>query len=132
MVRGTCDRVRLLLIAAVLLVAAACAPVAAPPPASPPVEVLLAGNAFSQTAITLPVGGTVRWTNDSAVSHTVTFTDALRIPADNGTFNRKVDVGVAVSRSFPTVGTYFFFCMIHPGMQGQITVGAPSSRMRPY
>ena len=109
---------------AVVLLAAACAPAAAP--AAQPVDVRIIGtNDFSEHAITVPVGGSVKWTNDSAVTHTVTFTDALRIPADNGTFNKKVDPAASVTRSFPTAGTYAFFCMIHPGMQGTITVGAP-------
>ena len=81
------------------------------------------GNAFNLTAIVIPTGGSVQWTNDSLVGHTVTFTDALRIPTDNGAFNKKVDVGASVTRSFPTAGTYFFFCMIHPSMQGQVAVG---------
>jgi plastocyanin len=109
---------------AIVLLAAACAPAAAP--AAPPVDVrIISTNDFSMHAITVPVGGSVQWTNDSAVTHTVTFTDALRIPADNGTFNKKVEPGASVTRSFPAAGTYAFFCMIHPGMQGTITVGAP-------
>jgi plastocyanin len=115
--------VRTSFLAAVLL-AAACAPAAAPAP--PPVDVrIISTNDFSQHAITVPVGGSVQWTNDSAVTHTVTFTDALRIPADNGTFNQRVAPSSSVTRSFPTAGTYAFFCMIHPGMQGTITVGTP-------
>jgi plastocyanin len=109
---------------AVVLLAAACAPAAAPAP--PPVDVrIISTNDFSDHAITVPVGGGVTWTNDSAVTHTVTFTDALRVPTDNGTFNKKVEPGAAITRSFPTAGTYAFFCMIHPGMQGTVTVGAP-------
>lgn len=121
---------RLPLLATVLLIGAACAPAVAPAvapaPTGPAFDVRITkDNDFSDHAITLPTGGTVRWTNDSAVSHTVTFTDALRIPADNGTFNKKVDIGTGVSRTFPVAGTYLFFCLIHPGMQGQVTVGAP-------
>jgi plastocyanin len=113
--------VRLLLVALLL---AACATSAAP--ASPPIDVRITNaNDFSLHAITVPVGGSVKWTNDSAVSHTVTFTDSFRIPADNGTFSKKVDVAGSVSRAFPAAGTYSFFCMIHPGMQGTVTVGAP-------
>jgi plastocyanin len=109
---------------AIVLLAAACAPAAAP--AAPPVDVrIISTNDFSQHAIIVPVGGSVQWTNDSAVTHTVTFTDALRIPVDNGTFNKKVEPAASVTRSFPAAGTYAFFCMIHPGMQGTITVGAP-------
>ena len=73
--------------------------------------------------IALKTGGSVKWTNDSQVGHTVTFTDSFRIPTDNGTFNKKVDLGASVSRTFPTAGTYLFFCQIHAGMQGTITVG---------
>jgi plastocyanin len=103
-----------------VLLAAACAP------AAPPVDVrIISTNDFSAHAITVPVGGSVQWTNDSAVTHTVTFTDALRIPTDNGTFNKRVEPAASVTRSFPTAGTYAFFCMIHPGMQGTITVSAP-------
>ena len=108
---------------AVVLLAAACAPAAAPQP--PPADVrIISTNDFSDHAITVPAGGSVKWTNDSAVAHTVTFTDALRIPSDNGTFNKRVEPGASVTRAFPTAGTYAFFCMIHPGMQGTVTVGA--------
>jgi plastocyanin len=110
----------------IVLVAAACAPAATPAPAAPPVDVrIVSTNDFSLHAITVPLGGSVRWTNDSAVTHTVTFTDALRIPADNGTFNKRVEPAASVTRTFPAAGTYAFFCMIHPGMQGTITVGPP-------
>jgi plastocyanin len=104
------------------LLTAACGPAAAPAPA--PVDVrIVSTNDFSLHAIAIPVGGSVQWTNDSAVTHTVTFTDSLRIPTDNGTFNKRVEPAASVSRAFPTAGTYAFFCMIHPGMQGTVTVG---------
>ena len=113
------------MLAAAVLLLVACAPAtpaADSAPAAADVRITNA-NDFSLHDIAIKMGQTVKWTNDSAVSHTVTFTDSFRIPADNGTFNKKVDPAVSVSRAFPTAGTYLFFCMIHPGMQGTITVG---------
>jgi len=101
----------------------ACGPAAIAIPPAPPVDIRMNGNIFSKTEISIPKGGSVQWTNDSSVAHTVTFTDALRLPTDNGRFSKKVEVAGVVARSFPAGGTYFFFCMIHPSMQGQITVG---------
>ena len=108
-------------LAITFLLPTACTPVA---PAIPPVDVRITNaNDFSLHDIALKAGGSVKWTNDSAVGHTVSFTDSFRIPTDNGTFNKKVDVAASVSRTFPTAGTYLFFCQIHAGMQGTITVG---------
>ena len=108
-------------LAAAMLLLAACTTAA---PAVPPVDVRITNaNDFSLHDIALKTGGSVKWTNDSQVGHTVTFTDSFRIPTDNGTFNKKVDVAASVSRTFPTAGTYLFFCQIHAGMQGTITVG---------
>ena len=108
-------------VAAAILLLAACTSAA---PAAPPTDVRITNtNDFSLRDIALKTGGSVKWTNDSAVAHTVTFTDSFRIPADNGTFNKKVDVAASVSRTFATAGTYLFYCQIHPGMQGTITVG---------
>jgi len=114
-------RTALGVLAAAMLLLTACTTAA---PATPPVDVRITNaNDFSLHDIALKTGGSVKWTNDSAVGHTVTFTDSFRIPTDNGTFNKKVDVAASVSRTFPTAGTYLFFCQIHAGMQGTITVG---------
>ena len=108
-------------LATAILLLASCTTAA---PAAPPVDVRITNtNDFSLHDIALKTGGSVKWTNDSQVGHTVTFTDSFRIPTDNGTFNKKVDLGASVSRTFPTAGTYLFFCQIHAGMQGTITVG---------
>src|SRR5438552_9078164 len=114
-------RTALSVVAATELLLAACTTAA---PAAPPVDVRITNaNDYSLHDIALKSGGSVKWTNDSAVGHTVTFTDSFRIPTDNGTFNKKIDTSKSVSRTFPTAGTFLFFCQIHAGMQGTITVG---------
>jgi len=91
-------------------------PTAAPPPPGPG-EVAIQGFAFNPTPRSVSAGTTVTWINRDATSHTTTGgagaetwdSGAL---SENGTF----------SHTFTTPGSYQYACMIHPGMQGTITV----------
>jgi plastocyanin len=75
---------------------------------------------FRNTAIEVPVGTRVTWTNRDAVEHTVTsgvpgsgdgrFTGRLRGP--NATF----------SYTFDRAGTYPYFCDRHHFMRGEIRI----------
>ncbi len=64
---------------------------------------------------TVAVGGTVTWTNNDRVTHTVTFDGA----------DIKIKAGETYSRTYPTAGTFPYLCSIHPGMNGTIEVLAP-------
>ncbi|HWH09053.1 MAG TPA: cupredoxin domain-containing protein, partial [Candidatus Thermoplasmatota archaeon] len=89
---------------------------AAPPPASGVVrDVAVVDDAFQPGAVSVPVGGSVRWT-DRGGAHTVTF-DALPI-------DRVLDTGDAFSATFDQPGTYAYRCRFHRDMVGSVTVAA--------
>lgn len=68
------------------------------------------------------VGGEVTWHNDDSVAHTVT----SGTPSDgpNGIFDSSLFMaGSSFSYKFGEEGTYHYFCMVHPWMQGEVIVG---------
>ena len=71
--------------------------------------------AFSQSTLTVPVGGTVTWVNDDEEPHTVTATDSsFRSPG--------LDQSETFTHRFDRPGTYRYFCAIHPHMTATIVV----------
>ncbi len=75
--------------------------------------------AFQPEAIEVTVGEAVTWTNDDTEGHTVTAVD--------GSFNSPImTVGDEFSTTFETVGTFDYFCAIHPEMAGTVTVSEPA------
>ena len=76
--------------------------------------VVIANLAFDPSAITVPTGTTVAWTNDDAVPHTVTSTDGA---FDSGKF----DPGGSFSFTFNEPGSFPYICQLHPQMQGTVT-----------
>jgi plastocyanin len=87
-------------------------------PASNTINVLIQGFAFNPGAITVSTNGVVKWTNNDAVTHTVTSTSA----PSNNSFNAPVSPGASVCFQFAIAGTYSYFCSIHPSMRGSMTV----------
>ena len=82
--------------------------------------------AFSPVAITIDVGGTVRWAFGS-VGHTVTFDPVTGHPGDiPGPITN-----TSVSRTFTTAGTFPYHCSIHPSMTGSVQVGQSISQPPP-
>jgi len=88
-------------------------------------EILIKGMIFSPASKTITVGTTIKWTNQDAVTHTITsgtpsspsgLFDSGNL-AQNGTF----------SYTFNQVGTISFYCKIHTTMTGTITVQAAST-----
>jgi plastocyanin len=88
---------------------------ATPPPTAPPVDILMAGRAFSPRTLTVDAGTAVRWRNDDTREHTVTANDRS---FDSGL----LAVGATFTRVFSTPGTYAYLCLIHPDMTGTIAV----------
>ena len=72
--------------------------------------------AFEPAEVTVPVGGTVTWTNDGERNHTATAQD--RDVLQSGT----IDSGASYSETFDEAGTYEYFCEFHPDMEGTIIV----------
>lgn len=73
---------------------------------------------FSPAAVTIPVGTTVRWTNDSGIFHTVT-------PDGHSEWEEAaLPDGSVFTHTFDTPGTYPYYCSPHlaQGMTGVITV----------
>ena len=77
------------------------------------VSVDIYGFAFNPSAITIPAGTTVIWTQMDSVDHTVT-----GIGFDSGTLSQ----GQAFRWTFYDAGTYSYSCSIHPNMIGTVIV----------
>lgn len=81
-------------------------------------EVIVAGFAFVPDGIEVPAGATVVWTNEDDTLHTVTPSGD-----DPTAFGGGLDgAGTTVEVTFDEPGTYEYFCSIHPGMVGAVTV----------
>jgi len=72
--------------------------------------------AFNPAEITVPVGGSVTWTNDDSTPHTATGQD--RAVLQSGT----IASGESFTQKFDTAGTYEYFCEFHANMKGTIVV----------
>ena len=92
----------------------------APPAAGPgPVAVSILDGAFSPAAVSVAAGNPVTWTNTDGSRHTVT--------ADTGAFDSgSMSAGATFAFTFPSPGTFAYFCAFHSEMQGTVTVGAPA------
>ena len=78
-------------------------------------EVLIQNYAFDPATITVSANTTVTWTNNDAVSHTVT--------SDNGLFDSgMMNTGKTFSHLFSTPGSYPYHCTIHSYMTGTVIV----------
>jgi plastocyanin len=72
--------------------------------------------AFNPAQITVPVNGTVTWTNNDTVPHTATAKD--RDALQSGT----LEPGAQFSQTFTTPGTFEYFCEFHANMKGEVIV----------
>jgi plastocyanin len=76
-------------------------------------DISIKGYAFSSASLTVASGTTVTWTNNDAVTHTVT--------ADDGSFDSgNIAPGATFSHKFSAAGTVNYHCSIHPTMKGSI------------
>ena len=70
---------------------------------------------FSPANLSITAGTTVTWTNNDAMTHTVT--------SDGGIFDSgNITSGKTYSQVFTKAGSYPYHCTIHAGMTGTITV----------
>ncbi len=81
-----------------------------------PYEVAALDNRFEPPVITIPVGGTVRWTNRGSSMHSTT--------SDNGYWHWILVPGARYSVRFLVPGTYGYHCAYHrgQGMTGTVIV----------
>ena len=98
-------------------------------------SIVAVGLRFAPADLTVPVGTTVRWVNDEAITHTVTSgtwgeinesTGLRGTQTADGSFDHTLrpsgQSGDAFEFTFTEPGTYQYFCRPHAGMHGTITV----------
>lgn len=76
---------------------------------------------FQPSAITIAAGDTVRWMNSDGIEHSATASllGADGTPVfDTGLFEKGENGEV----TFAEPGTYDYFCVRHPSMEGQVVV----------
>ena len=79
---------------------------------------------FIPSMVTLDIGGEVTWMNDDTAAHTVTSGTPQGGP--DGIFDSSlIMAGSSFSHVFEEAGSYDYFCMVHPWMQGMVMVSAP-------
>jgi len=76
---------------------------------------------FTPPQMTVPVGTTIKWTNQDGPTHTVT-SDMAGI-FDSGS----LAPGKSFSFTFNTPGTFAYHCSIHPTMMGSVVVTAAAA-----
>jgi len=84
---------------------------------------ITADGCFVPTMVTLDIGGEVIWENNDTAAHTVTSGTPTEGP--DGIFDSSlVMAGSSFSHVFEEAGSYDYFCMVHPWMQGMVMVSA--------
>jgi plastocyanin len=87
----------------------------APAVAKGSVSVSMQDFVFSPASVTIPVGGSVTWTNAGEEDHTAT---------GSGFATGTVGPGGSASQTFSTAGTFSYVCDFHPNMKGTVVVGS--------
>jgi plastocyanin len=72
--------------------------------------------AYNPPEITVPVGGSVTWTNEDGAPHTATGLDREALQSG------AIAPGASFTLTFDTAGTIEYFCEFHPNMKGSIVV----------
>ena len=72
--------------------------------------------AFNPATITIKKGTTVTWTNQDSAPHTVTSESGNEL--DSPTLSK----GQSYSHTFNEVGTFSYYCTIHPRIKGNVVV----------
>ena len=83
-------------------------------------------NCFVPSTVVITVGGTVTWDNTDNAAHTSSSGTAADGP--DGVFDSSlIMAGGSYSHTFDTAGTFDYFCMVHPWMQGTVIVEAEAA-----
>lgn len=76
---------------------------------------------YVPSTITVDAGSEVNWSNEDTASHTVTSGDPQNGP--DGNFDSQLFLsGKTFSHKFEEAGTFQYFCLVHPWMQGSVIV----------
>lgn len=70
---------------------------------------------YSPGNLVVPVGATIRWTNQDAAPHSATASDGSW---DTGLLSR----GDSAEVTFTQPGTFEYFCTVHPDMKARLVV----------
>ncbi len=80
-----------------------------------------ADGCFIPSMVTIDVGGEVTWDNDDTAAHTITSGTPTGGP--DGHFDSSlIMAGSSFSHTFDEAGSFDYFCMVHPWMQGMVMV----------
>ena len=80
-------------------------------------------NCFIPSTVTIDVGGEVIWENNDNAAHTSSSGTPAGGP--DGVFDSSlIMAGSSFSHTFDEAGTFDYFCMVHPWMEGTIVVNA--------
>ena len=80
-----------------------------------------ADGCFIPSPVTIPMGGTITWDNNDTAAHTATGGSATEGPS--GVFDSSlIMAGSSFSHTFEDAGSYDYFCMVHPWMNGLVIV----------
>jgi plastocyanin len=82
---------------------------------SPTTQVKIDNFVFSPNPVTVPVGATIRWTNQDDIPHNV-------VSEDKSFKSKTLDTDETFTYTFSKPGTYTYFCSIHPKMTGKVVV----------
>jgi len=81
-------------------------------------EISIKNMMFTPSQITVAKGGTVTWTNNDSVAHTV-IDDLNNV---GGPASGDIQPGSTYSFTFNKTGSFQYHCSIHPSMRGTIVV----------
>ncbi len=84
-------------------------------------EVSMEGIQFKPKAVTVAVGGSVKWTNDEAVGHDVTKESGPGADFSSGS-RGGMNQGDTFEQTFEEAGKFGYVCTVHPNMTGTVTV----------
>jgi len=80
-------------------------------------------NCFIPSTVEIEAGDTVTWDNTDTAAHTATAGSAADGPS--GVFDSSlIMAGGSFSHTFDAAGSFDYFCMVHPWMEGTIVVNA--------
>ena len=86
---------------------------------------------FSPNPVTVDLGTIVTWANTDTAAHTATAGAAADGPS--GVWDSSlIMAGSSFSYTTDTVGTFDYFCMVHPWMAGTLIVEDPAVAEAPF
>jgi len=85
----------------------------------------LTSSGFAPTPVSIPIGGQVKWVRQSGGNHTTTNGTGPSDPAAGTLWDAQLRAATPeFTQSFPTGGTYPYFCRVHPLETGTVSVEA--------